>query len=77
MLRRRIRRRAENLSKPPSMKRANMSYLRLAEIRMREALKDLSQMATETTDPDPAYQRAYADIAKYVRERALAALNES
>jgi len=41
---------------------------------LRAALEDLSKMAFETSDPDPAYRRAYADIAKYVREEAQAAL---
>jgi hypothetical protein len=43
-------------------------------LRIVKAMEDFSKMALESTDPDPAYRRAYADIAQYVRQQAYTAL---
>jgi hypothetical protein len=71
-------RKAEGSRPLTNAERAARKRIRKAskEQRLVDALEDLSQMATETTnpDPDPAYCRAYADIASYVRAKARDAL---
>ena len=69
-------RRAEGLRPLTNAERSVRKRHRKAskEQRLITALEELSRMAAQTTDPDPAYRRAYADIANFVREKARGAL---